>query len=111
MSAQNRFIHEDGQRGQRVVPTSFESDKDDAVKNFSSLHIYWDTQIAKGGEAARVAKAEKVLLSRRQASACHEPSLGSPRTPPRSSSPLLFADALPLLFPATLPRLLWPLVP
>lgn len=57
-----RFIHEDGQGKQTVVPSPFESDRPNEVRGFVVVQRYWDSQLAKGGDAAATAlKAQEYL--------------------------------------------------
>ncbi|KAI1287126.1 hypothetical protein EDD11_010549, partial [Mortierella claussenii] len=59
-----RFVHEDGRGGQKVVPSPFESEGDDAVKSFIDLRSYWASQATKGGEAAALAREAEAFLRR-----------------------------------------------
>ncbi|KAF9984516.1 hypothetical protein BGZ79_005586, partial [Entomortierella chlamydospora] len=56
MTTPARFVHEDGQGNQTVVPSRFESQRQNDMRSFIDLKAYWNGQIAAGGRAAIIAK-------------------------------------------------------
>ncbi|KAI8594270.1 hypothetical protein EDD21DRAFT_393848 [Dissophora ornata] len=67
MATPLRFVHENGQGHQQAVPSQFESERVDDIKSFINLQLYWESQIAAGGDAAIRAQQARDHLAKSQA--------------------------------------------